>query len=166
MSSIQSYIPSSCKLGEFTVIGTDVVIGENVRISNFCNIYECELGKDVVIGSFVELQRGCRIGDRTHISSHTFVCSLVEIGIDCFVGHSVNFTNDTFEGGRVHYDSDDWKKTVVESNVIIGSNSTILPVRLGHHCVIGAGAVVTKDVPPYTIVVGNPARKLNTKLWK
>ena len=132
-------------------------IGEGTKVWNFVNMYECEVGRDSMIGTFVEIQAGVRIGDRTRVQSHTFVCELVTIGDDCFVGHGVMFINDTEppQGDRAR-----WKETVIEDGASIGSNATILPVRIGKGAMIGAGAVVTKDVPAGAVVAGVPARVL------
>jgi acetyltransferase-like isoleucine patch superfamily enzyme len=132
----------------------NVTIGKNTKISNFTNLYGCELGNDVFIGPFVEVQKNSKIGDRTRISSHSFICEGVEIGEDTFIAHGVMFTNDKFTENK-----DEWilRKTKIGNNVRIGSNSTILPVSIGDNCVIGAGSVVTKDVPNNCIVYGNPS---------
>ena len=132
----------------------NVTIGKNTKISNFTNLYGCELGDDVFIGPFVEVQKNSKIGDRTRISSHSFICEGVEIGRDTFIAHGVMFTNDKFTENK-----DEWilRKTKIGNNVRIGSNSTILPVSIGDNCVIGAGSVVTKDVPNNCTVYGNPA---------
>ncbi len=135
----------------------DCRIGEGTKIWNFVNLYECEIGRDSMIGSFVEIQAGVRIGDRTRVQSHTFICELVTIGNDVFVGHGVMFINDTMPPQP---DRSKWKATVIEDGASIGSNATLLPVTIGRDAVVGAGAVVTKDVPPGAIVVGNPARVL------
>ena len=133
----------------------DCEIGDGTRIWNFVNMYGCTIGRDCMIGCFTEIQAGVIIGDRTRIQSHSFVCEMVEIGSDCFIAHGVMFINDLYPPQP---DPADWKGTVIEDDVSIGSNATILPVRIGRGAVIGAGAVVTKDVPPGAVVVGNPAR--------
>lgn len=135
----------------------DCKIGEGTRVWNFVNMYECEVGRDSMIGTFVEIQAGVKIGDRTRVQSHTFICELVTIGSDCFVGHGVMFINDT---EPPQPEREKWKETVIEDGVSIGSNATILPVRIGKGAMIGAGAVVTKDVPPGAVVAGVPARIL------
>lgn len=139
----------------------DVKAGARVVIVNPSNLYECELGDDVFVGPFVEIQSGVVIGARSKIQSHSFICSLVEIGEDCFVGHGVTFINDTFSGGGVAGgDASKWEPTTVGSRVAIGSNVTILPVQICPDAVIGAGSVVTKNVEEPGIYAGNPARKI------
>jgi acetyltransferase-like isoleucine patch superfamily enzyme len=135
-------------------MSNDILTGRNCKISPYTNLYGCVLGDDVFVGPFVEIQKDVTVNDRTRISSHTFVCSGVTIGKDCFIGHGVMFVNDKFDAPL-----NDWicRKTVIGDNVRIGSNSTILPVQIGNNAVIGAGAVVTKDVPENAVVVGNPA---------
>ena len=130
-------------------------IHSSARISPHTNLYGCTIDEDVFVGPFVEIQSGVMVCERTIISSHSFVCSGVRIGSDCFIAHGVMFNNDKFTEDR-----DDWitRPTVVGNNVRIGSNATILPVTIGDNCIIGAGAVVTKDVPENTTVKGNPAR--------
>ncbi len=135
-------------------------IGEGTKIWNFVNMYDCEVGRDSMIGTFVELQNGVKVGDRTRVQSHTFVCELVTIGDDVFVGHGVMFINDTMPPQP---EKEKWKSTTIEDRASIGSNVTLLPVRIGHDAVVGAGAVVTKDVPPGAVVAGNPARILRYK---
>lgn len=130
-------------------------MGNNVRIGDFVNLYDCTLRDGVFVGPFVEIQRGVVVGERTRISSHTFVCSSVVIGSDCFIAHGVMFVNDKFTESRENWVE---RKTVIGNNVRIGSNATILPVTIGDGAVIGAGAVVTKDVAPGAVVKGNPAR--------
>lgn len=133
---------------------SNCTVGKGTKIWNFVNMYGCEIGQDSMVGCFCEIQKGVKIGDRTRIQSHSFVCELVEIGNDCFIGHGVMFINDVYPPQP---DPAQWKKTVVENGVSIGSNATILPVRIGKDAIIGAGAVVTRDVPPGTVVAGNPA---------
>ena len=139
----------------------DATAHDPVKVIMPSNIYGCELAEDVFVGPFVEIQRGVKIGARTKVQSHAFVCELVEIGEDCFIGHGVMFVNDLFsEGGPAGGDSSKWKETTVGSKVSIGSNATILPVSICNHVVIGAGSVVTKDITESGIYAGNPARKL------
>jgi len=133
----------------------DCKIGEGTKVWNFVNMYECEIGKDSMVGTFVEIQAGVKIGDRTRIQSHTFICELVTIGSDCFVAHGVMFINDL---EPPQPEREKWKETVIEDGVSIGSNATILPVHIGKNAMIGAGAVVTKDVPENAVVAGVPAR--------
>ncbi len=135
----------------------DCRIGEGTKIWNFVNLYECEIGRDSMVGTFTEIQAGVKIGDRTRIQSHTFICEMVTIGNDVFVGHGVMFINDTMPPQP---DRDKWLPTVIEDGASLGSNSTILPVRVGKNAVVGAGAVVTRDVPDGAVVAGCPARIL------
>ena len=137
----------------------DVIFGDRVKIVEPCNLYGCALGDDVFVGPFVEIQSDVFVGDRTKVQSHSFVCSLVSIGLDCFIGHGVMFVNDTLTGGGpAKGDRSKWKKTVVGNNVSIGSNATILPVSICDRVVIGAGAVVTKNIEKSGIYMGNPAK--------
>jgi UDP-2-acetamido-3-amino-2,3-dideoxy-glucuronate N-acetyltransferase len=146
-------------------IAPDVKLGRNVRIYGFTNLYGCEIGDDTKIGTFVEIQKGAKIGRRCKISSHTFICEGVTLEDEVFVGHGVMFTNDLFpraatQDGRLQADSD-WKciPTLVKRGAAIGSNATLLcGITIGENAMIGAGSVVTKDVPPGAVVVGNPAR--------
>lgn len=143
----------------------DVKHGRDVTVIEPVNMYGCTLGDDVFIGPFVEVQRDVTIGDRTRIQSHTFICELVDIGADCFVAHGVMFINDMFQIGKpAPKDRKDlWRSTKIGDHVSIGSNATILPVTICDHVVIGAGAVVTKDITEPGIYAGNPA-KLMRKL--
>ena len=137
----------------------DVTCGNNVRIVEPANVYECTLGDDCFVGPFVEIQRGVEIGARTKVQSHAFVCELVRIGSDCFVGHGVMFVNDLFAiGGPARGQRALWKPTRIGDRVSIGSNATLLPVRICSDIVIGAGAVVTRDIEVPGIYAGNPAR--------
>jgi len=133
----------------------DCKIGSGTKIWNFVNLYECEIGCDSMVGTFCEIQAGVKIGDRTRIQSHTFICEMVTIGSDVFVGHGVMFINDTMPPQA---DRDKWLPTTIEDGASLGSNATILPVRVGRNAVVGAGAVVTKDVPDGAVVAGCPAR--------
>jgi len=137
----------------------DVSFGENVRIVMPVNLYGCTVGNNCFIGPFVEIQRSVSIGDGSKIQSHSFICELVTIGHDCFIGHGVMFINDLFsEGGPATGDKSKWKNTHVGNSVSIGSNATILPVDICDNVVIGAGAVVTKSITKPGIYAGNPAR--------
>ena len=136
----------------------DVLFGRNVKVIEPTNVYGCEIGDDSFVGPFVEIQKNVTIGQRTKIQSHTFICEFVTIGDDCFIGHGVMFANDLFKDGSPNADPNSWGRTVIENNVTIGSNATILPVHICSGAVIGAGAVVTKDVPDNVVVGGNPAR--------
>lgn len=139
----------------------DVTCGERVRIVEPANVYECSLGDDCFVGPFVEIQKGVRIGARTKVQSHAFICELVTIGSDCFIGHGVMFINDTFAtGGPAQGKRELWRATHIGDRVSIGSNATLLPVRICHDVVIGAGAVVTRDIAESGVYAGNPARYL------
>lgn len=139
----------------------NVKFGRRVRIIEPCNVYGCELADDVVIGPFVEVQKSVKIGARTKVQSHAFICELVTIGEDCFIGHGVAFVNDTFTiGGPARGDKRLWRNTQIGNRVSVGSNATLLPARICDDVVIGAGAVVTKDIVEPGIYAGNPARKL------
>jgi acetyltransferase-like isoleucine patch superfamily enzyme len=139
----------------------DVTCGRNVTIVEPANVYGCSLGDDVFVGPFVEIQKGVRIGARSRIQSHSFVCELVEIGEDSVVAHGVMFINDPFAvGGPAKGRRELWKSTRVGARVSIGSNATILPVSICDDVVIGAGSVVTRDISQPGIYAGNPARLL------
>jgi len=143
----------------------DVTFGTNVTIIEPCNLYECKIGNDCFVGPFVEIQRGVMLGDRTKVQSHSFICSMVTIGQDCFIGHGVMFINDKFEQGKpAGGDSSKWKQTVIGNHVSIGSNASILPVIICDNVVIGAGAVVTKDITEPGVYAGNPAVRMANKL--
>ena len=135
----------------------DVIFGDNVTIVHPVNLYECSIGKD----TFIEVQKGAKIGASTKIQSHSFICDLVTIGDNCFVGHGVCFVNDLFSNGKpAGGDESKWKATSIANNVSIGSNATILPINICANVVIGAGAVVTKNITEAGTYVGNPAKKL------
>jgi acetyltransferase-like isoleucine patch superfamily enzyme len=139
----------------------EVVFGQNVTVIEPVNVYGCNIGDEVFIGPFVEIQKKVVIGKRTRVQSHTFICELVTIGEDCFVGHGVMFINDLFSKGvPARGDQTLWKSTNIGNHVSIGSNATILPVEICDHVVIGAGSVVTKDISESGIYVGNPAKKI------
>lgn len=145
----------------YTVTIRDVQFGERVTVIEPVNLYGCEIGEDAFVGPFVEVQDNVRVGPRTRIQSHSFICSLVTIGADCFIGHGVMFINDAFtEAGPARGDRALWKETVIGNSVSIGSNATILPVRICNGAVIGAGAVVTKDIDAPGTYAGNPAKRL------
>ncbi|MDX2221367.1 MAG: acyltransferase [Rhodospirillaceae bacterium] len=139
----------------------DVTFGAGVTVVEPVNLYGCAIGDGCFIGPFVEIQKGVTIGRNCRIQSHSFVCELVTIGDDCVIAHGVMFINDTYaDGGPARGDTAKWKKTVIGTNVSIGSNATILPVRVCARAVIGAGAVVTRDIEVPGIYAGNPARLL------
>ena len=145
----------------FTSKIKDVTFGKNVKVVEPVNIYGCEIGDDCFVGPFVEIQKDVEIGSGTKVQSHSFICELVTIGKECFIGHGVMFINDLFEdGGPARGDKTKWKSTKIGNNVSIGSNATILPVTICDGCVIGAGAVVTKNITESGVYVGNPARLL------
>jgi acetyltransferase-like isoleucine patch superfamily enzyme len=136
-----------------------VSFGERVTVVEPVNLYGCTIGDDCFVGPFVEIQRGVVIGKRCRIQSHAFVCELVEIGNDCFISHGAMFINDVFAiGGPAKGRSDLWRPTKIGNGVSIGTNATVLPVSICDRVVVGAGAVVTKDITEPGIYVGNPAR--------
>lgn len=139
----------------------DVTFGKGVTIVEPCNLYGCTLGDDVFVGPFTEIQAGVKIGARTRVQSHSFVCELVEVGEQCFISHGAMFINDPFSnGGPALGDRTQWASTKIGNNVSIGTNATIMPVTICDNVVIGAGAVVTKDISEPGFYVGNPARKI------
>jgi len=146
-------------------IAPDVKLGKNVRIGAFVNLYGCEIGDEVKIGAFVEIQKGAKVGNRCKISSHTFICEGVTIEDEVFVGHNVTFINDLYPRatnaeGKLQTEKD-WKciPTVVKRGASIGSGATLLcGITVGERALVGAGSVVTHDVPPFAVVAGNPAR--------
>ena len=139
----------------------DVCFGENVTIVEPVNLYGCTIGSDSFIGPFTEIQKDVVIGERCKVQSHSFICELVTIGNDCFIGHGVMFVNDLFsEGGPAMGKKELWKETTIGNHVSIGSNATILPVTICDHVVIGAGAVVTKSITKPGVYAGNPAKFL------
>jgi len=151
--------------GDFLRIAPDVKLGENVRIYAFVNLYGCEIGDESRVGTFVEIQKGAHIGKRVKISSHTFICEGVTIEDDVFIGHGVMFINDKYPRATnlngAPQTEDDWvlQTTLVKKSASIGSNATLLcGVTIGEGAIVGAGSVVTHDVPDWTIAAGNPAR--------
>ena len=138
-----------------------VDFGSNVTVIEPVNLYGCSIGDNSFVGPFVEIQKNVTIGKNTKIQSHSFVCELVSIGDECFIGHGVMFINDLFSEGRpANGNKDFWKNTKIGNNVSIGSNATILPVEICNHVIIGAGAVVTKNIVESGVYVGNPAKKI------
>lgn len=138
----------------------DVQFGKNLKIVEPVNIYGCKIGDNVFIGPFVEIQKDVTIGNNCKIQSHSFICELVKIGDNCFIGHGVMFINDLFSnGGPAQGNKELWKNTNIGNYVSIGSNATILPVTICDNVVIGAGAVVTKNINEPGIYIGNPAKK-------
>lgn len=158
---------------EYARIAPDVKLGEDVRIYAFVNLYGCEIGDESKIGTFVEIQKGARIGKRVKVSSHSFICEGVTIEDEVFIGHGVMFINDkyprsTTESGSLQSEAD-WIciPTLIKARASIGSNVTILcGVTIGEDAMVGAGSVVTHDVPPGAIVVGNPARPIIEKQFE
>jgi acetyltransferase-like isoleucine patch superfamily enzyme len=137
----------------------NVEFGENVTIVNPTNLYGCSIENNCFIGPFVEIQKGVVIGAGTKVQSHSFICEFVYIGQKCFIGHGVMFINDLFtNGGPAGGDKSLWKSTIIGNNVSIGSNATILPVKICDDVVIGAGSVVTKNIEFSGVYAGNPAR--------
>ncbi|HVV72032.1 MAG TPA: acyltransferase [Verrucomicrobiae bacterium] len=150
-------------------IAPDVKLGQRVKIFAFTNLYGCVIGDDVKIGTFVEIQKGAKVGNRCKVSSHTFICEGVTLEDEVFIGHSVTFINDRFPRATTAHGAlqteADWTcvSTLVKRGASIGSNSTILcGVTIGEGAIVGAGSVVTKDVPPGAVVAGNPARVLRS----
>jgi acetyltransferase-like isoleucine patch superfamily enzyme len=144
-----------------TIGVVDVTFGENVTIVQPVNLYGCTIGDDTAIGPFVEIQRGAIVGKRCRIQSHAFICDLVTIGDDCFVSHGAMFINDPFAtGGPAMGRREFYRSTMIGCHVSIGTNATVLPVTICDHVVIGAGAVVTRDIREPGIYAGNPARLL------
>ncbi len=139
----------------------NVTFGEGCKVVEPCNLYDCFIGDNCFIGPFVEIQKGVRIGNGCKIQSHAFVCELVTIGEDCVISHGAKFVNDKFRiGGPARGNKDLWESTTVGDHVSIGTNATILPIKICDHVVIGAGSVVTKDIGTPGIYAGNPARLL------
>jgi acetyltransferase-like isoleucine patch superfamily enzyme len=155
------------KATETRLITSDVKLGENVKICDFVNLYGCEVGDNSKVGTFVEIQKGAKVGKNCKISSHSFICEGVAIGDNVFVGHNVTFINDlyprsTTKDGKLQTD-EDWVcvPTHVRDGASIGSSATVLcGIAIGENAIVGAGSVVTDDVPADTIVAGNPARIL------
>ncbi len=156
-------------MNPFVCIADDVKLGKDVRLSKFINLYGCEVGDETKIGAFVEIQKNAKVGRRCKISSHTFICEGVSIEDNVFIGHGVTFVNDSYPratapDGQLQTEKD-WRvePTQIRKGASIGSGATILcNVTVGENAIVGAGSVVTKDVPADTIVAGNPARRLRT----
>ncbi len=152
-------------MSEFLCISPDVKLGRNVKLSKFINLYGCQIGDDTKVGAFVEIQKNAAVGKNCKISSHSFICEGVIIEDNVFIGHSVTFINDSYPraatpDGQLQTEKD-WKveRTLVKRGASIGSGATVLSkVTIGENAIVGAGSVVTRDVPPYAIVAGNPAR--------
>ncbi len=143
-------------------IANTVQFGTECTVVQPSNLYGCKLGNKCFVGPFVEIQKDVTIGDNTRIQSHSFICSLVEIGANCFIAHGVMFVNDTFSHNKQHgvsFEPKDWKATKIGNNVAIGSNATIMPVTICDNVVIGSGSVVTRDITEPGVYKGVPARK-------
>ncbi|MBV8273705.1 MAG: N-acetyltransferase [Verrucomicrobia bacterium] len=158
------------ELPQYSRIAPDVKLGRDVKIHGFVNLYGCEIGEETRIGTFVEIQKGAKIGARCKISSHTFICEGVTIESGVFIGHGVTFINDRHPGavngaGQLKTESEwDCQKTFVKQGAAIGSGATLLGgITVGENALVGAGSVVTKDVPAHAVVAGNPARILKLK---
>jgi acetyltransferase-like isoleucine patch superfamily enzyme len=159
--------PPDITMDRYLSIAPNVKLGHGVKLSQFINLYGCEIGDETRIGAFVEIQKNASVGKRCKISSHTFICEGVTIEDNVFVGHGVTFINDSYprattQNGQLQTESD-WtiERTVIKKGASIGSGATILSnACIGENAIVGAGSVVTKDVPPNTIVAGNPARVL------
>ena len=154
-------------MNSYNCIADDVKLGTNVRLSKFINLYGCEIGDETKIGAFVEIQKNASVGKRCKISSHSFICEGVVIEDNVFIGHGVTFINDSYPRATSHEGNlqteADWavERTVIKKGASIGSGATILAnTNIGENAIVGAGSVVTKDVPPNAIVVGNPAKVL------
>jgi len=142
----------------------DVEFGARVKMIGPCNLYGCKIGDDCFVGPFTEIQKGAVVSPRTRVQSHAFICELVTIGEDCFISHGVMFINDPFStGGPSGGRKELWRETVIGDRVSIGSNATIMPVRIVDDVVIGAGAVVTRDILTAGAYAGNPARRLPSR---
>jgi acetyltransferase-like isoleucine patch superfamily enzyme len=154
-------------VNSWNAVSDDVKLGVDVRLSKFINLYGCEIGDESKVGAFVEIQKNARIGKRCKISSHTFICEGVVIEDNVFVGHGVTFTNDVYprattKDGNLQTEAD-WKvePTIVRKGASIGSGATLLcNISIGENAIVGAGSVVTKDVPANAVVIGNPAKVL------
>lgn len=163
-----------CNTPELLKAGiVDVEFGMNVTVVEPVNLYGCVIGDNSFIGPFVEIQRNVKVGADCRIQSHVFICELVNIGDNCFISHGVMFINDTFQNGGPTRSVENtpietlWKATSLGNNVAIGTNATILPVKICDNVVVGAGAVVTKDITEPGVYAGNPAKKLrNSEQWK
>lgn len=148
-----STLGEGTEVAEFTVVH-DSEFGDDCTVWRFCNIYGAEVGDDCMVGSLVEIQEDVVIGDGCRVQSHAFLCSLVELKEEVFVSHGVKFVNDVYPPSG---DPEEWEETVVGEGASVGTNATLLPVEVGEDALVGAGAVVTEDVPDGAIVAGNPA---------
>lgn len=158
------------EMPDYVSIGSNVMLGKDVKFSKFINLYGCEIGDETKIGAFVEIQKNAKVGQRCKISSHTFICEGVTIEDNVFIGHNVTFVNDSYPRATTQtgglQTEQDWKveATLVKKGASIGSGVTILAnVVIGEGALVGAGSVVTKDVPPFSVVVGNPAKVIKLR---
>jgi acetyltransferase-like isoleucine patch superfamily enzyme len=159
MSEDKMHVIDGCRIGDNTNIAEfavlqDCEIGEDCQVWNFVNLYGCNIGDSCMIGTFVEIQEDVSIGDNCRIQSHAFLCSMVEVEDDVFISHGAKFINDRYPPGG---NREEWESTVVREGASIGTNATLLPVEIGENATVGAGSVVTEDVPPNAVVAGNPA---------
>lgn len=149
----ESTLGSGTEVEPFSVI-KNCEIGPNSKVWRFVNMYGATLGSDCMVGSFVEIQRDVNVGDSCRIQTHAFLCSRVTLDDEVFVSHGAKFINDVHPPSK---EPDQWEETVIQNNAVIGTNATLLPIKVGSNALVGAGAVVTEDVPPNAIVAGNPA---------
>ncbi len=161
---IRSESTQILNINEPRMVCRNIQVGRGTTIWEYVNLYECKIGEDCKIGSFVEIQDGVEIADRVIISSHSFICSLVIIEENVFIGHGVVTINDVYPPSfRRTGSKDGWESTLIQKGAVIGSNATLFPVTIGEGAVVGAGAVVREDVPAGTVAAGNPARIIRTR---
>ena len=147
------------KIANSAIVEDSVELGKQNRIAPFTNLYGCKLGDNCGIGAYTEIQNNVTIGNNVTVSSHSFLCSLVTVEDDVFIGHGVMTINDLFPPSRKRTGTDKhWEPTLIKEGAIIGSGATLYPVTIGEYAVVAAGSIVRKDVPPYSVVAGNPAR--------
>jgi acetyltransferase-like isoleucine patch superfamily enzyme len=166
MSVIQSDIPSSVQVSDFVHIGTQCIIGENVKIWDYTNMYSCTISDGCMIGSHCEIQSDVFIGENSRIQSHSFICSGTTIGDNVFLSHNTTLINDKFSNEKVNYTSEHWGRIVIEDDVIIGSSCTIMPVKIGKGAIVGANSLVTKNIGENEVWYGNPAKFIKMKTVK
>ena len=163
MSGLLEVFSRFLGVGKLAHAARGLQVGDGVTIIRPVNLYGCKIGKDSFVGPFVEIQRDARIGERTRVQSHCFICSGVSIGDDCFIGHGVVFVNDLMRSGPARGDTSKYGTTTIGNDVSIGSNSTILPVTIAPNTIIGAGSVVTRDLLVPGVYAGNPATLLRLR---